>query len=43
MTNSMRFLPLEKRVGKHSIVFETDIPYKEFCFGNMVKSMTKPI
>lgn len=27
----MSFPPIEKRVGKHKMVFEPDIPYKEYC------------
>lgn len=29
--NYMEFPPLEKRAGKHDVVFEPDIPYREFC------------
>ena len=27
----MKFPPIEKRKAKHDMVFEPDIPYKEYC------------
>ena len=27
----MKFPPLDKRQGKHDVIFEPDIPYKEYC------------
>ncbi|MBQ1660698.1 MAG: LicD family protein [Clostridia bacterium] len=32
--NYMEFPPIEKRKGKHDIVLEPDIPYKEYCSKN---------
>lgn len=30
----MQYPPLEERKGKHSVIFEPDIPYKEYCSEN---------
>ena len=27
----MQFPPIEKRQGKHDVIFEPDIPYKKYC------------
>ena len=27
----MKFPPVEKRKGKHDVIFAPDIPYKEYC------------
>lgn len=32
--NYMEFPPIEKRVGKHDMVYEPDVPYKEYCAKN---------
>ena len=30
----MQFPPIEKRKGKHDIIFAPDAPYKEYCAAN---------
>lgn len=43
--NYMEFPPVEKRKGKHSVVFQPDIPYRQYCaevYGVTYESSTPP-